>query len=323
MSMSKNILVTGTSVRADLLQPLIDAGYSIDNPTHLLTETELKEALKSSVAYLLGGDEYATKLALSSARDLKVVAFLGMGYESFVDAQAARELGILVTNTPGTLSNAVAELTIGLVLCSTRKLYLYASNWAGGRSGGEDKQRDLAALHVGIVGLGGVGIRIAEILRGGFGCKVSYYSRSRKRPLEDKLGIEYLDLAGLASQVEVMIIMTPSNAETKGLIGESQISAFRPGTILVNTARPDIVDPLALLKGIETNRIEYAAFDDFYEEPKDAVAKLKALVPSKLMVTPHIGSLTHQARDGMARKAIASILNILSTGTDPNVVNGQ
>jgi lactate dehydrogenase-like 2-hydroxyacid dehydrogenase len=321
--MSKNILVTGTSVRADLLQPLIDAGYSIDNPTHLLTETELKEALKSSVAYLLGGDEYATKLALSSARDLKVVAFLGMGYESFVDAQAARELGILVTNTPGTLSNAVAELTIGLVLCSTRKLYLYASNWAGGRSGGEDKQRDLAALHVGIVGLGGVGIRIAEILRGGFGCKVSYYSRSRKRPLEDKLGIEYLDLAGLASQVEVMIIMTPSNAETKGLIGESQISAFRPGTILVNTARPDIVDPLALLKGIETNRIEYAAFDDFYEEPKDAVAKLKALVPSKLMVTPHIGSLTHQARDGMARKAIASILNILSTGTDPNVVNGQ
>jgi glyoxylate reductase len=321
--MSKNILVTGTSVRADLLQPLIDAGYSIHNPTHLLTETELKEALKSSVAYLLGGDEYATRLALSSAHDLKVVAFLGMGYESFVDAQAARELGILVTNTPGTLSNAVAELTIGLVLCSTRKLYLYASNWAGGRSGGEDKQRDLAALHVGIVGLGGVGIRIAEILRSGFGCKVSYYSRSRKRPLEDKLGIKYLDLTGLASQVEVMIIMTPSNAETKGLIGESHISAFRPGTILVNTARPDIVDPLALLKGIETNRIEYAAFDDFYEEPTDAVAKLKALIPNKLMVTPHIGSLTHQARDGMARKAIASILNILSTGTDSNVVNGQ
>jgi glyoxylate reductase len=320
--MTKKILVTGTSVRRELLQPLVDAGYTVENPTHLLSEDELRDALESSAGYLLGGDEFAGRSALVTAKGLKVIAFLGMGYESFVDVAAATEFGIPITNTPGTLSNAVAEFTVGLLLSSTRKLYLYASQFASGRSGAEEKQRDLAAMHVGIVGLGGIGTRIAEILRRGFGCKVSYYSRTRKPEAEEKLGVHYSSLEDIVKEVQAIVIMTSSTPETKGLIEQSLVSSFKPGLILVNTARPDIVDPVALVYGIEGGFIEYAAFDGFYELPSDLDDKLRSFIPTKLMVTGHIASLTHEARDGMAARAISSILNMLNSGTDPYIVNG-
>jgi glyoxylate reductase len=185
--MSKNILFTGTSVRADLLKPLSAAGYKIDNPTHLLTENELASALADASGYLLGGDEFASKAALTAGKDLKVVAFLGMGYQSFIDVAAAKSAGVVVTNTPGTLSNAVAEFTIGLLLNGTRRIYFYANKYAQGETGNEEKQRDLAKLRIGIVGLGEIGTRIAEILRRGFGCAVSYYSRTRREAEEKRL----------------------------------------------------------------------------------------------------------------------------------------
>lgn len=320
--MTTKVLVTGTSVRPELLQPLVQAGYTVENPTHLLSENELKEELATSVAYLLGGDEYASRTAISSAKQLKVIAFLGMGYESFIDVTAAKEFGIPVTNTPGILSNSVAEFTVGLVLSSTRRLFLYASAYAVGQSGGEEKQHDLSTMHVGIVGLGGVGTRIADILRNGFGSKVSYYSRTRKNLVEDQLGLSYLPLDHLSSEVDVLVVMTPGNEETKGLIGNAQVSNFKPGLILINTARADIVDPAALLTGIEKGQIGYAAFDGFYEDSPELGQRLKALIPSKLMITGHIASLTHEARDGMAIRATQSILNILKTGRDQCIVNG-
>src|SRR6185437_14978700 len=160
--------------------------------------------------------------------------------------------------------------------------FLYASNYAAGLSGSEEKQHDLSALHIGIVGLGGVGTRIAEILRNGFGSKVSYFSRTRKTSVENSLGISFLTLDQLVAEIDVLVVMTPGNEETKGLIGQSQVSRFRNGAVVVNTARADIVDPVSLLAGIDGGQIGYAAFDGFYEEPPELVQKLKALMPSKL-----------------------------------------
>ena len=320
--MAKNkILVTGTSVRTGLLQPLIDAGFEVENPTHLLSESELKEYLKTSAGYLLGGDEFASKEALSTADILKVVAFLGMGYQSFVDVAAANEKGIPITNTPGTLSNSVAEFTVGLLLNSTRKLHKYATENAKGVTGQEEKQHDLSSLHVGIVGLGGIGTRIAEILRNGFNSKVSYFSRTRKENDEKRLNISYSPLEQLLTQVDVLILMTPNTPETTGMIGQAQINKMKKGAIIINTARPEIIDANALLAGLESGQIEYAALDGFYEAASSDGEKLKALVPQKLMVTGHIASLTHEARDGMAKLATSSIINLINTGSDKYVVN--
>jgi glyoxylate reductase len=318
--MSEKILVTGTSVRDELLKPLSSAGYVISNPTHVLTEKELADALSDSTGYLFGGDEFASATALASAKKLKVIAFLGMGYQSFMDVAAAKENGIAITNTPGTLSNAVAELTIGLLLSATRKLYLYATEYARGQTGKEEKQRDLANLRVGIVGLGGVGTRIAEMLRGGFGCSVTYFSRTRKAGEEKRLGISYAPLDQLCSVVDALIVMTPGNDQTKGLVGKSQIEKLKAGAVLINTARPEIVDAACLLAALKSGSLGYAAFDGFYEEPTAPVSEIKQFIPARLLITGHIGSLTHDARDAMANKAVKSILNILKTGSDENRV---
>jgi len=314
------ILVTGTSVSSKLLRELADAGCVVDNPTHLLSEDELAERLASCDGYLLGGDEYASRRALSSAKNLKIIAFLGMGYQSFVDTNAATEFGIAITNTPGTLSNSVAEFTIGLILNSSRKLYLYASEYAAGAAGNEEKQHDLSALQVGIIGLGGIGVRVAEMLRHGFGSRVSYFSRTRKQHEEIRLDLKYLPLSELVASVDVLVLATPATPETVGLIAAREFASVQPGLLLVNPARPELVDPGALLDALENGRVAYAAFDGFYDEG-DLVSRLKAFVPNRLMITGHIASLTHEARDAMARKAIRSILNVLATGKDSDIVN--
>jgi len=321
--MANKILVTGTSVRADLLKPLSDAGFVVENPTHLLSESELKEQLRTSAGYLLGGDEFASKEALSTADGLKIIAFLGMGYQSFIDVDGANGKGIPITNTPGTLSNSVAEFTVGLLLNSTRKLYKYATDYSKGKTGHEEKQHDIAALHVGIVGLGGIGTRIAEILRNGFNAKVSYFSRTRKENEEKKLGVAYATLDQLLSEVDVLILMTPNTPQTTGMIGQAQINKMKKGAIIINTARPEIVEANALLSGLESGQIEYAALDGFYEGTSTEIEKLKSLTPQRLMVTGHIASLTHEARDGMAKLATQSIINLIKTGTDKYIVNNK
>lgn len=314
------VLVTGSSARADLLQPLIDHGCIIDNPTDLLSEAALAAKLKNVEAYLLGGDEVATAGALSAASKLRVVAFLGVGYGNFVDAKAARSLGIHVTNTPGTLTQSVAEFTIGQALNAVRRLGAYSS--AARTDGPEEvKRHELAALPVGIVGLGAIGTRIAEILTAGFGCKVSYWSRTRKAKEESRLGLRYLERLELFRNSKLVIVMTPGDASTTGLVGAAEVGQMPTGTILVNTARPEIVDPTALLGGIKSGRIDTAVFDKFYDESVAEQKELLSIGEERLILTRHIGSLTHEARDGMTVKAVNSILNVLRRGDDEYVVN--
>lgn len=320
--MPKKILVTGSSVRPELLQPLRDAGYNVVNPPGILSEEELKRELADTSAYLFGGDEFASKAALSTTETLRHVAFLGVGYESFMDAATATARGILITNTPGTLANSVAEFTLTHLLNGVRKFVPYANACAQGASGHEEKQHDLAAMHVGIVGLGAIGTRIAEILRQGFGSRVSYYSRTRKPSEEQRIGVRYEALGDLFACTDAVIIMTPGNESTHHLIDDQILSAARAGLILINTAREDVVSPAALSAALQGGKLSYAGFDGFYADDAPHTAELKRFIPERLTITGHIASLTHEARDGMAIKAVRSILNILETGADDCIVNG-
>ncbi len=314
------VLVTGTSIAPALFAPLVRAGLAILNPQKPMNEDELDAALVDAIAWLKGGPESATTRALENANALKHVAFFGMGYESSVDVATAKRLGIAVTITQNALNNAMADATIGLVLASVRRIHAQAIRME--RSDGSDgvKRRDLAALQIGIVGLGGSGTRIAEVLRNGFGCAVSYYSRTRKPDVESRLGIQYLALDALMTESDILIVIAALNAQTVGLIGDAQIAQGKPGQILVNTARPAVVDAAALLNGLKNGPLDYAAYDGFYTEPTDLVAQLRALGPDKLLVTPHIGSLTHEAREAMGKSAIQSILNMIERGEDANRV---
>jgi lactate dehydrogenase-like 2-hydroxyacid dehydrogenase len=317
------VLVTGESVGPDFLERLAMAGLEVSNPAEsfppaILTEERLQEELSTAVAYLLGGDEVATRAALSSADDLKVIAFLGVGYESFVDLVAATDRGVPVTNTPGVLANSVAEFTVALLLEARRRIFDYAS---GGDDVAQEKRRDLAGHPVGVIGLGSIGTRIAEILRNGFAADVTYFSRTRKIDEEARLGLSYESLNETIASVESLVVMVPETAETTSLISRDALSTRDEGSnlILVNTARAEVVEPEALLWALETGRVERAWFDGFYREANDATEALKAR--PEVRITPHIASLTHDARDAMSEMAVESLLNVLNTGSDSCIVN--
>jgi lactate dehydrogenase-like 2-hydroxyacid dehydrogenase len=318
--MNGKILVTGSSVEPRLLEPLAAAGLSVTNPTHLLTETELSTALSDAVGYLLGGDEVASAPALANAKQLRVIAFLGVGYQSFIDVMAATSHGIRVTNTPGTLTDSVAEFTVGQLVNLRRQLTHYSNLYRAGRSGSEEKQSDLRNHSIGILGLGAIGTRIAEILKFGFGSDVVYYSRTRKPHEEARLGIRYEELQAVVNHVEALIVMTPGDESTHHLLNSSILDSSHPGMLLINTARPNIVDPEALRSALRSGAISRAAFDGFYDEPV-ASELIKEFDEARLIVTGHIASLTDDARDAMARMSVRSILNVLETGTDAHVVN--
>jgi glyoxylate reductase len=314
------VLVTGASIRPDLLDPLRAAGLEIENPQTTLSEAELTEKLATASAYLKGGGEVVTAASLARADALKVIAFFGMGYESSIDVEAARAKGVAITITHDALNNAMADLTLGLILSSVRRIHLVATRYEQGQPLAPEKRRDLAALNFGILGMGGSGERIAEVLRQGFHAPVSYFSRTRKPDLETRLGLAYRSFDDLMAESDVLVVIVAGNSGTWGMIDAAAIARAKPGQILINVARPAIVEPRALLAGLRDGPLSYAAFDGFFTEPADMLADLKALMPEKLMVTSHIGSLTHEARDAMGRKAVASVLNMLTRGEDADRV---
>lgn len=313
------VLVTGTSVADELLHPLSAAGLTVKNPRHLLSPEELAAELKTCRAYLLGGEEFATAQAIEAADKLEVIAFLGVGYEPFIDVDVATERGIVVTNTPGTLTAAVSEFTVGLILTCTRRITEYINSYRRGDREVEQKQHDLAQMRVGIVGLGNLGTRIAEILTA-YRCDIQYHSRSRKPQLESSLGLEFVSLHQLVATSDVVVLMMPGTEATTNMFNTELLAGAKRGMILINTARREIVDPAALRMALSEGIISIAAYDDFYEDP-DGQSLLDDFPESRLLVTGHIGSLTHEARDGMAKKAVGSILDVLKTGTNEYAVN--
>ncbi|KAB8184817.1 hypothetical protein FH610_012870 [Microbispora catharanthi] len=314
------VLVTGAGIDGALLEPLARQGLTVRRPASPLTEDLLARELRGAVAYLHGGEERATARALRKAKTLKVVAFLGVGYENFVDVAAADRLGIAVTNTPGAATDAVATFTVAQIVNANLGIPRHLGERVPGWQGSDELPHELAARSVGIIGMGANGRRIAEILRRGFGVRVSYYSRTRKPDAERDLGISYLPLLDLAAASDILVVMVPETGETRSMIDSSVISRMPEGAILVNTARPAIVSPGALYAGLEKGRVSMAVFDGFYGRECEEAGELRRDFPDRLLVTGHIASHTAEAMHRMVRQAVQSIENVLTYGSDEHEV---
>jgi lactate dehydrogenase-like 2-hydroxyacid dehydrogenase len=315
--MPQVILVTGSSVRPDLLKPLEDAGYEVRSTEE--TETaKLRGQLDDAVGYLFGGDEFITADLLDGADELRLISFLGVGWDGFMNVEDVRAHGIAVTNTPGTLSASVAELTIGLLLDAVRQISFHVDAFFGGHEG--VKTREASSLRIGIIGLGSIGSTIARSLRLGFDSDVSYYSRTQKPSLEQELGLTYRPLLELAAWSEALIVMPAGNDSTRGLVDETVIQAMPDGAVLVNTSKPFVVTSSALLEGLRSGKLRTAAFDGFYDHADPNYDVLVKFGRDRLLVTPHLGSLTSEARDRMGALAVKNLTDYLSTGSAEFVV---
>jgi glyoxylate reductase len=255
------------------------------------------------------------ELLAAAGRELKVVANFAVGYDN-IDLDACRERGVIVTNTPDVLTNATAELTLALMLAAARGLgaaerILRRGDWTGW----EPEQflgRELAGSSIGLVGLGRIGSRVAELLQG-FGSQLLYSSRRARAELESSLGLERRPLADLLEEADVVSLHLPLNAGTRHLVDAETLERFKRGAILVNTARGGLVDTAALISALRSGRLAAAGLDVYENEP-EVPAELVAL--ENVVLAPHIGSATRTARNGMARLVADNVIAVLE-GREP------
>jgi len=258
---------------------------------------------------------------IDQAPNLKVISTLAVGYNN-IDVAYASKKGIMVTNTPGVLTDATADLTFALLMMTARRLgeasdFLRQGKWQTWAPMLLTGQ-DVHGATLGIIGLGRIGQALARRAQG-FNMKVLYHSRSQKPEIEGELGVEYRDLASLLRDSDFVCVMTPYTPETKDLIDFDQLSLMKPTSILINTARGGIVNEQALYQALKDGTIWAAGLDVFVQEP---VSKDNPLLSLPNLVTlPHIGSASIQTRQKMTWIAAQNLIQGVTGEVPSYLVN--
>lgn len=252
---------------------------------------------------------------------LKVVANYAVGYDN-IDVEEATKRKVAITNTPGVLTESVAEYTWALILAVVRRVVEADSftrkgnyrGWAPGMFLG----MQLEGKTMGIVGLGRIGRWVAQRASRGFEMKVVYHNRSRDEKLEKEYGVSYKSLDELLKLADVVSLHVPLTKETKHLIGEKELKEMKETAYLVNTARGAVIDEAALVRALKAGLIAGAGMDVFEFEPKITKELMKL---SNVVLTPHIASATVEAREEMAHLAASSIRAVLMGNKPANLIN--
>jgi glyoxylate reductase len=245
-----------------------------------------------------------------NASSLKVVSNYAVGYNN-IDLKAAKKHGIVVTNTPGVLTEATADLTWALIMAVSRRIVEADSYTREGNFNGWAPELflgdDVHGKTLGIVGLGRIGAAVAR-RAAGFGMEIIYYNRSRNIEVENLPDCRYTELDELLSEADFVSLHTPLTPETYHLIDARRLELMKPTAFLINTARGPVVDEDALADALEQKRIAGAGFDVYEEEPK-LNPKLAGLPNTVLL--PHIGSATTATRARMADIATSNLAEVL------------
>ncbi len=260
---------------------------------------------------------------LDAAPKLLVVSNMATGFDN-VDVAAATERGVLITRTPGVLSETTADFAFALILAAARRVvegdrYVREGRW---KSWGPETLlgQDLYGATLGIVGLGGIGREVAKRARG-FGMRVLYTGPSRKPDAERELGVEYRSLEELLRESDFVTLHAPLTPDTKHLINEHTLRLMKPTAVLVNTGRGPLVDQKALYEALRDGVIFAAALDVTDPEPMPLDDPLLTL--SNVTITPHIASASVATRSRMALLAAENLLTALRGEMPEHAVNPE
>ncbi|MEM3833540.1 MAG: glyoxylate reductase [Thermoprotei archaeon] len=262
---------------------------------------------------------------LQSAKQLRIIAQYAVGFDN-IDVECATKLGIYVTNTPGVLTESTAELTWALILAVTRRIveadnFVRWGEWERLKTGWHPKMMlgiELRGKVLGIIGLGRIGGRVAEIGKA-FGMKVIYYDIVKNEELERKLGLEYKNLEELLKISDVISIHIPLSKETYHLINENKLRLMKKSAFLINTSRGSVVDSESLVKALKEGWIAGAGLDVFENEPLPSNNLLTAF--KNVVLVPHIGSATYEARHAMAELVAENLITFYEKKVPPTLVN--
>ena len=280
----------------------------------------LKRVSGANVIVSLLTEKIDEEVLTSAGNDLKAVCNVAVGYNN-IDVAACKSKNVLVTNTPGVLTDATADIAMALILMTTRRLsegervIRNQDPWAWGMFymlGSSIQNQTL-----GIVGMGQIGIATALRAKS-FGMKIIYTRRNRlDEKIEKELSAQYVSLDELLQQSDIVSLHCPYSTETHHLISDAQLSKMKKSSYLINTARGPIVNEEALANALVNKTIAGAGLDVYENEPK---VNEKLLKLDNVVLLPHLGSATVETRTAMATTAANNALEILSGNKPLNPV---
>ncbi|TFL19996.1 2-hydroxyacid dehydrogenase [Jannaschia formosa] len=269
------------------------------------------DVLLPTLADALGADAYTGEIRA------KGLANFGVGY-NHIDVAAARAAGLVVTNTPGAVTDATADIAMTLILMTARRAgegerLLRAGDWHGWHP------TQMLGMHVtgrtlGVIGMGRIGQAIARRCHAGFGMEVVFHNRSEKHVEGAR---QLASVAEVCAAADIVVVAAPATPETYHLIDAAALAAMRPHAILVNIARGDLVDEAALIDALEAGRIAGAGLDVYEREPHVPDA-LRAL--QNVTLLPHLGTAALEVREAMGRMALDNAIAIAEGREPPNPV---
>lgn len=308
------------------LEKLAAAGHevTIGSETGAPTKNELIAKLRmadpDAVLCLL--TDTIDEEVFNAAPRARIFANYAVGFDN-IDLAAAKRRGVIITNTPDVLTEAVAEHAAALILTLGRRIVEADRFMRERKYTGWDPLlllgMEFQGKTLGIAGSGRIGRRTAEIMHHGFGMRIVYFDQARNEPFEAALDAAFMpDLSAMLAAADVVSLHLPLNDGTRHLINADRLAQMKPTALLINTARGPIIDEAALAAALKAGTIAGAALDVFEQEPE---AHPDLLPLSNVVLSPHIASATREARDRMSIVAADNILAVLDGRAPLNPVD--
>jgi len=319
--MKKNVLVTREVFDETIAFLGLHFEVESNQTDRLYGREELVAKLRGKDGVQTSSSDRVDGELLDLCPTVKAVCNTAVGYNN-IDIEACTRRGVVVTNTPGVLTDSVADYSMGMVIATCRRMtegenYLRGGEWKGTFL----KQmlgQDVHGATLGIMGFGRIGQAIARRARG-FDMKILYHSRNRAAPeAEKESGSAYASKEDLLRRADVVLLILPYTPETHHYIGAKELSFMKPSAVLVNMARGGIVDDAALIQALKNRTIRAAGLDVYENEPKFNPGFLEL---KNVVLSPHIASASEPTRKAMAMTAAKNLVAALSGEMPPNLLN--
>lgn len=309
----------------DDLHKRLEDHFTVTQVDNLDPETVQKNAEAFANAEgLLGSSEKVDAALLEKMPKLRATSTVSVGYDQF-DVDALNERGIFLMHTPTVLTETVADTMMALVLSTARRVVevaerVKAGEWKQG-IGPDWFGIDVHHKTLGIIGMGRIGLALAQRAHFGFGMPILYNARRHHAEAEERFQARYCDIDTLLQESDYVCVVLPLTDETHHMIGAEQFKKMKSSAIFINAGRGPVVDEQALIEALKSGEIHAAGLDVFEQEPLPVDSPLLSL--ANVVALPHIGSATHETRYNMAACAVDNLIDALNGKVEKNCVNPQ
>lgn len=320
--MKAKILVTSVLPQGPIEQLEKTCQVMVHDESKALSKEELMEKVADVDGIICLLSDTIDQEVLDAAKKAKVIANYAVGYNN-IDVAYATKKGIAVTNTPGVLTDATADLAWVLLFAVARRVVEGDRFTREGRFEGWQPMlflgQDVSHTTLGIIGAGRIGSNFAKKAKA-FDMKILYHNRRPNKAFEEETGALYVDKETLLRESDYVSLHVPLTNETRHMLGEREFKMMKPNAILINTARGPVVDEKALVKALKEGWIWGAGLDVYEEEPAVEPELLKL---DNVVLLPHVGSATTSTRTKMAQMVVDNVLEALKGNVPPNCINPE